>query len=82
MHIAHTPLLDIRRMWIRQIKQSLGKMSYYRTFVQKLLIIELLRKHLLTAGTPDNCRLIRKHKLFLLDQLASLHKKSCLLDLL
>ena len=57
-------------------------MAYYGVFVQKLLIVELLRKHFFLRGRADYCALIRKYKLLLSYPAARFLKKSRFLHLL
>ena len=80
-HFFHVPLLYIVGMRIGKVKKSFAEMSDDGVFVQKFLIVELLRQHFLFSGTADDCALVGKRQFFLFNERACLAKLSCFLNL-
>ena len=58
-HFFHVPLLYIVGMRIGKVKKSFAEMSDDGVFVQKFLIVELLRQHFLFSGTAETTNATR-----------------------
>ena len=76
MHTADMPLLDVIRMRIRKPKESFGKMTHDSMLMQKLLVIEALREHLLFRRSANDGALIGKNELFRFDEGTRFFEKS------
>ena len=80
MHFIHLPLLDIVGVRVWQPEQPLAEMSHNRVFVQKLLIVKLLRQQFFSRGASYNRALIGKYKFFGANQFARFFKQPRLPD--
>ena len=68
-------------MRVRQPEQPLAEMPHNRVFVQKLLIVKLLRQQFFARSASYNRALIGEHKFFGANQFARLFKQPRLPDL-
>ena len=75
MYLADLPLLDVGGVGIGEPEKALGKMTDNGVLVQKFLIVEFLRQHLLFGGGTNDGALVREDQLLGFDQLPCLGKK-------
>jgi hypothetical protein len=82
VHLIDVPLLDVVGMEIRQIEEPLREMADDRRFVEELLIVEFLGKHLLLRRGTDQGALIGEGELLFVDPNPGLWEQTRLAALL